>query len=243
MEDELKFSYDFHSWPRNLAGASTVFIGFRPMPDDTFEWQVAGTESFEKGETFKLIRQLVNRPGAKNARVRVDAYQTPSESDARESLISLLGRSQRPKLARGPDDLGEISFLDSVAAPTYACWVRGNMCLVVSNFGKDVVSVLDYAKRLDERLRRTPDSEESCLSLSPEISSVPIDGEVEISYALPWHLGDQGYLKFLAFGGRLSIKGKRLYLRGELPGDATILGFAVEPSQRSCRGLTVIAIR
>ncbi len=223
MENELKVRYGFDSWPKNAGGASTAFIGFRPVSEDTSKWHLTGTRSFEKGEAFKLIRQLFNRPGTKNARVQVDAYQTPSELDARESLLSILGRNQLPKLARGPEDLGEISFIDSCVAPTYVCWVRGNMCLIVSSFGEDIVPVLDCARGLDERLRRNPDSEELCLSLHAEVSPAPIDSQVEISYALPWQLGDQGYLKFLAFGGYLSVKGKRLYLRGESPGDAAIL--------------------
>jgi hypothetical protein len=58
---------------------------------------------------------------------------------------------------------------------------------------------------------------------------------------LPWSLGPEGYFKFFATGGTLTLRETAVVLRGTRPGEARVDAFAVEPGREPHTGsLTLI---
>lgn len=242
MQDEIKTRYEFSSWgQKRPGGPSTIFVAFSPAKEDCFGWELCMTCSEKCGEDSRLSRTIWNSPESPDSRVLIDVYVGPSDASARDCLVNILARNHLRIVPTGPDNLGDKSFVYPEVAPRYLCWVRDNLCIVTSSFGKEAVEVIEVAARLDARLVDSYEEADHCLELSVE-NPIAVGSESRIRYSLPWQVEDSSFARFVASGAELFLKGESVCLRATTSGEARIAGFASRPGQSPCRGATVIAI-
>ncbi|MGZ5433600.1 MAG: hypothetical protein ACXW31_01595 [Thermoanaerobaculia bacterium] len=89
-------------------------------------------------------------------RIAFTVNEHRSVEDALNALADELEANQLADVPRGPEDLGEISFVHPPNAPPAVFFVRGNLTLAVYSFGREPVDVVPFARRVDAELRARP---------------------------------------------------------------------------------------
>jgi len=225
-----------------LDAQSTLFVAFNPTREDCFCWDLSMTCPHECGDEVRLSRTIWADPVVSDARVLVDVYITSSDKAAGDTLHDILGRNHLKVLPTGPDDLGHQSFVYPEREPYYICWMRNNLCIVTSSFGKKVVRVNELARRLDLRLSEPLEAVESCLEFYVEQSPILVGAEARIGYSLPWQIDESFYLKLVSSGAELFLKDESVHIRSTVSGVAQIAGFASQEGRSPCRGAALITI-
>ncbi|HHT9120662.1 MAG TPA: hypothetical protein ACFYD3_09020 [Candidatus Hypogeohydataceae bacterium YC41] len=246
MYEEIKEKYNFSSWgkKRKRPGReiSILLKNFIPWEEDCLGWKRASKELLTEADDRRIIRTVWDNPEDKNSRVLIDVYETFSRTHAQECLIQILANNQLELLPKGPDDLGEVSFVHPEGIPPAAFWLRGNLCLSVCSFGKKMVDVLSWTYKFDSRMMEKPKVERFILTLTPQSEQVNVEQEVGISFSLPWRLGEDGYYKFFAKGGELFFKEKELCFRAQKKGEAVIEAFALEAGREPYGGRLTLKV-
>jgi hypothetical protein len=83
-------------------------------------------------------------------RLALTVTEHASVADALNALADDMEANQLAELPRGPEDIGEISFVHPEPAPPAVFFVRGNLTIGVFSFGKEQIDVLPFAKRVDD---------------------------------------------------------------------------------------------
>ena len=89
-------------------------------------------------------------------RIALTVNEHRSVQDALSALADELEANQLAEVPRGPEELGEISFVHPSNAPPAAFFVRGNLTLGVYSFGREPVEVVPFARRVDAELLARP---------------------------------------------------------------------------------------
>lgn len=182
-----------------LAGPKTaglLVIGFKawavPEPPGA---ELALREQLAPGST-RAVWNVSHRP---EARVAVTATEHASARDALKALAQELEGNQLVTLPRGPEGIGEISFVHPKEAPPAIFFVTGNLTLGVFSFGRELVDVLPAARAIDTDLREKP---QAAREGGIEVSFLRDDARVK-----PIWEGPDGYLKVIAPSSDLRKEG------------------------------------
>ena len=87
-------------------------------------------------------------------RIGLTVTEHASTAAALNALADDLEANQLAELPRGPEDLGEISFVHPPPAPPAVFFVRGTLTLAVYSFGREHVDVLSFARSVDDDVRQ-----------------------------------------------------------------------------------------
>lgn len=199
----------------NPKNAGLLFIGFKawaaPRPD--------GASPERQQLSARRSRAVWD---LQQGRVALTASEYPSLTDALRGLGVELEHNQLREVPRGPEDLGEISFVHPREAPPAAFFVRGNLALAVHSFGREPVDVLPFARQLDADLQSPPrDARE---------------GGIELAYddrgfrAVPKWRGPDAYVKVMSPSATLSLDGDLVRIGGAR-GEFTV--YSLEPGRET----------
>ncbi|HEV7241870.1 MAG TPA: hypothetical protein VGQ36_21745 [Thermoanaerobaculia bacterium] len=146
-------------------------------------------------------------------------------SSLREALTGLgveLEYNQLLEVPRGPEDLGEISFVHPREAPPAAFFVRGNLLLAVHSFGRESVDVLPFARQLDADLQSRPSEARD--------GGIDLDVDDRGFRAVPKWRGADGYLKVFAPGAELYLEGDAVRVSA---GPEEVVVYSLEPGRET----------
>ncbi len=160
-------------------------------------------------------------------RLALTATEHTSIRDALQALADELEANQLAEVPRGPEDLGEISFVHPPIAPPAVFFVRGNLTLAVYSFGRERVDVLPFARRLDADLRARPEAARD--------GGLDVTLDNNILRAQPKWRGPDGYLKVIAPGASLRKEGEGIAVEGDASAAEV---FYIEPGRETYMGRT-----
>lgn len=198
--------------------AGLLVIGFKAwaLPGDP-QSELALREQLAPGST----RAVWNLRKGPDARIAVTATEHASVRDALKALAQELEGNQLATLPRGPEGIGEISFVHPQEAPPAIFFVTGNLTIGVFSFGREVVDVLPAARAMDANLREQPSS-----AREGGIDVFVVEREVHVK---PKWEGPDGYLKVIAPSSDLRKAGDTI--TGIADGDANV--YYIEPGRET----------
>jgi hypothetical protein len=198
--------------------AGLLVIGFKAwaVPGQP-EAELALREQLAPGST----RAVWNLRKSPDARIAVTATEHASVRDALRALAQELEGNQLATLPRGPEGIGEISFVHPQEAPPAIFFVTGNLTVGVFSFGREFVDVLPAARTVDADLREKPRS-------AREGGIEVYFGERDVRVKPQWE-GRDGYLKVIAPSSDLRREGDTI--TGIAEGDAHV--YYVEPGRET----------
>jgi hypothetical protein len=198
--------------------AGLLVIGFKA-------WAVPGASEAELALSEQLApgssRAVWNLRQSPDARIAVTATEHASVRDALKALAQELEGNQLATLPRGPEEIGEISFVHPPEAPPAIFFVTGNLTIGVFSFGRELVDVLPAARTIDADLREKPQS-----AREGGIDVFFVEREVHVK---PKWEGRDGYLKVIAPSSDLRKEGDTI--TGIAEGDAHV--YYVEPGRET----------
>lgn len=155
-------------------------------------------------------------------RIALTVSEYPSVREALQGLSTELEYNQLRDVPRGPEDLGEISFVHPPQAPPAVFFVRGNLLLAVHSFGRQPVAVLPFAQQLDAELASRPgDAREGGLDVTFDRGAL---------HAAPKWRGADGYLKVFAPGATLRVVDDGVIIEG---GPEDVVVYSLEPGRET----------
>lgn len=215
-EETMKTIEPMIARPKN---AGLLTIGFKA-------WAVPQEPDSELAMREQLApnssRAVWNLRRDEGARLAVTATEHASVRDALRALAEELENNQLATLPRGPEGIGEVSFVHPPQAPPAIFFVTGNLTVGVFSFGREPVDVLPFAKRVDADLQAKPrEAREGALDVTAE------QGRLR---AKPRWSGPDGYLKVVAPGAELRKEGDAF-----AGADAGAEVFYIEPGRETYR--------
>lgn len=199
----------------NPKNAGLLFLGFKAWAAAQPEGAIASRQQLSAHRS-RAVWDL------QQGRVAVTASEYPSLRDALNGLAVELEYNQLRDVPRGPEDLGEISFVHPREAPPAAFFVRGNLVVSVHSFGREHADVLPFARQLDADLQAQPRETR--------------EGGIDVTYdqrtlsAKPKWRGEDGYLKVVAPGASLRIEDDSVIVEGARE---DIVVYSVEPGRET----------
>lgn len=214
-EDSMKAIGPVLDHPRE---AGLLLIGFKAWSGPQPEGQAAVREHLGKTSSRAVWDQ-------QRGRIALTATEHASTRDALEALADELEANQLADVPRGPDDLGEMSFVHPPPAPPAVFFVRGNLTLAVYSIGREPIDVISFARRVDAALLARPEgAREDGIDMTHE------NGRLR---ATPKWRGADGYLKVIAPGGAPRKEGDQIVVT-ECPDGVEV--FYVEPGRETYSG-------
>jgi len=198
--------------------AGLLVIGFKA-------WAVPGEPESELALREQLTpastRAVWNLRMSPDARLAITATEHASARDALRALAQELEGNQLATLPRGPEDIGEISFVHPQEAPPAIFFVTGNLTIGVFSFGREFVDVLPAARTMDTDLREKPQwAREGGINV--------FFAERDVRVKPKWE-GRDGYLKVIAPSADLRKEGDTI--TGIAEHDAYV--YYVEPGRET----------
>lgn len=227
MIERTKEKYGFADWPKSRRGEGTALLmGFSPWREDFPLWLLSFKESRALKNGRRLLRTVFDHQTDKEVRLLIVRYENANLEHASENLIQVLANNQVGRLTRGPDDLGDVSFMHPTGSPSAVFMSRDNVCLCFTSFGKCEVDVVPFAYLLDSRITDKPVMANT-RQLEQSRSRVSSGMESMIATSLRLKT-EEGYFKFFADSGSLFFEGDQVYIRAEGTGEVGVEVFAIE---------------
>ena len=237
-----KDQYGFSAWSKNAASeVSVVVMNYVPWAEDCLNWPCSFRDDVSLPEQTRLVQTVWDDPDDRDIRILIHAFETSTLDMALECLVHELSSYTVAGVTQGPDDLGDICFVQPTGERPTVFFVRGNLCLRVSNFGRKAVDVIDWARRLDARILDRPSIAQSIVEMKPERELGSVDHSVGVDVFLRWRLGETGYFKFFSTGGVMSIRHGRPFF-APTQRETLIEAFAVESEREPYGGKLVIGL-
>lgn len=215
---------------------SEFFLGFSPWREDCQNWKRSVREHSAGALPGPLLRTVWDDPENRNARVLVDVVELSSANQAMEALAESIKWNQLAKLPEGPSDLGFASFVHPTGVPPAAFFVQGNVLLSIVSYASQPVDVAPWAYRIAHRLLDRPQVGKDVIRLESDRTVVRIGEPFPMRYALPWRLGDDGFVKIFASGATLTREAGWLDGAATRRGEVVFEVFAVEPGREASVG-------
>jgi hypothetical protein len=175
-------------------------------------------------------------PVDSDSRVLMEVRESASAASARKCLLDVLASNSLSRLPDGPRAVGDVCFIHPEGAAPSIFWVTANLCLSVVSLGLNPVRVVDWGRRLHERIVEKPQVRGLELDLIPVERRMRLDEEQSVRLAPTRALGDEGYTKFFASGGELRLVGEGIGLRATRKGRIVVEAFEIVPGQPPAAG-------
>ena len=227
-DDEIRKKYGIDDLLSRIpADRGEFYSGFVPWPEDLDGWKVSTFETEPEANGRSQLRTIWDNTSDRDSRILIDVAVCSSAADAVEALATQLSYNQLDRLLNGPDDLGLVSFVHPDPAPPAIFFVRGNLSILVSSFGRKAVPIQEIARRQSVRLAERPRTELG-LSLAADSSRGKPGQDIGLSFSAPFQPGANAYWKFFVTGGTAARQRGRLLLRAAAPGRLRVEAFLVE---------------
>lgn len=240
MYETVKKLYQYDSWPRP-SDRSILLENFSLWPEALSDWMLTSLHVIIQSPISYLIRAVADHKSDKDSRLLIDVYVNPDLCNAYEDLLQLLAGDQLGLVPRGPDDLGNISFIHPEGLSPATYFVRGNICIAIINFGRKIIATIDLAYGIDRFISSKPAASRLVEAQVLTFTQSGPDDLFKITHTLP-PLSKAGYYKFFSTGGELLFKGEELYFRAQQAGEAVIEAFALEPGQEAYAERLVLTV-
>jgi hypothetical protein len=228
-DDETRKKYGIDELLDHIpADRAEFFSGFVPWPEDLDGWRVSTFETEPEVNGRSHLRTIWDNTSDRDSRILIDVTVCSSAEDAVEALATQLSYNQLDRLPNGPADLGLISFVHPDPAPPAIFFVRGNLSILVTSFGRKAVPIQEIARRQSARLAERPRAAQSGLVLAADSPAGKAGQDIGLSFSAPFQPGANGYWKFFVTGGTAARRQGRLLLRPSSPGRLRVEAFLVE---------------
>ena len=175
--------------------AGLLLIDFPAWAVPSVEGQELALRERLRTDYTRAVWDLGENP---NTRLAVTINECASLLDALEGIVVILEGNQLADVPRGPDDIGEISFVHPKGAPPAIFFVTANLVVSVFSFARQPVEVIPFARVIDAALRsRPPDAHDEGIIVKPVERGL---------IATPKWPGPNGYLKVIAPGSDLRLE-------------------------------------
>jgi len=201
--------------------------GFDPWREDCANWRRQEHRALREHRNRLLRRSVWSPAGDPNRCVLVEVRETGSATDAADALLDGLAENEHKRLPDGPNDVGDVCFIHPAGETPAVFWATGNLCLSVVSIGREPVSVLDWARRLDARVRKRPDGPKRDLKVSLPSENLSVGDDVALTVRIPSDPGVGAFLQIFAAGGDLRIEGGEIRVRASGDGPLAVDAYVV----------------
>lgn len=224
----LKRLHSYETWvDRSPLPESLHILGFFLTSDDMPGWQRNRRELFES-EQVRRTQSIWSRREHVDELLRVDLLECPSRTAAHELLLDTIGEFQSAAVSRQEVGLGDVAFGNGEFALVFA---RGNLVVMFRNAGRELVSVVDDARHLDEQLTSRPTAGHgvtpSIIRFELSVREAKVGEPVTIEMEAADPLGRPVWFKVFAAGGQLHAEGGGLIYEPNVSGSHRLTAFAV----------------
>ena len=190
---------------------------FDPWPKDCANWRREEHRALREHGSRLLRRSVWSPSGDPNRCVLIEVRETPSTADAADALLDVLAENEHKRLPDGPSDVGDVCFTHPAEETPAVFWTVGNLCLSVVSIGCEPVPALDWARRLDARVRKRPNAPKRDLKVSLPRKDLSVGEVTPLTVELPQNPGDGAFLQVFAEGADLLIEGGQILVRASGP--------------------------
>lgn len=219
----LKPFYEYEAWAEPELKGGLLLINKYFMNGNEFaDWRVERIRYIETRGSSPFLESFWSSRKSGSAVIRLDAYQCPSQRDARDYLMELLCQFQIPDMTRQKDaELGNVAFasplLDTVL------FAIANLVFLVNNIGEEVVPVTDVAAQLHGKLTSVPAVPGAPMQrFRFNVSEAFVGDKVILEEEAPDPLERQRLHKFLSETGVMFLQEGRLVYQPIVPGLQTL---------------------
>ena len=210
-QDETQLFRRFIAWPEDLGQ----------------DWRRSTREAFAEAPDRKVHRTVWDSPRGATVRILVDVVECASAEDALGALIDRLEWNELASVANGPPDLGVARFAHPDKVPPALFFARANLCCSVVSFAREFADVFPVARRIDDRIA-APTPELSNGRTTLDVVQRPAGpGLVSLTLAAPFPITEDGYERYSAEGGTLSIRDDRVVV-APTAAEAQVSAFIIE---------------
>ncbi|MCL4850859.1 MAG: hypothetical protein KJZ78_05690 [Bryobacteraceae bacterium] len=244
------------------AGSATLWTWVRPRDGGVSALQVqrVPTAGRSSGPGPKAALQTTSPPylaltetlwhpsaGPNSALMSVWIYECSSRTAAHQLLLQSLAQFQLPGMVRTEETaVGDVAFaLPSGALMLFA---RGNLVVLVRNAGRQVVPVMEHARRLDEQLISKPEAVKAEAAPQPrKVMFAPVEARVKTPVPVLLAATEQDLLqlhtpterlvmyKVFARGGELSETNGQLVYTPAAKGQQEVNVFTIDEDRVATR--------
>lgn len=167
--------------------------------------------------------------------IKIDTVESISWHRAHETLLTLLGEYQGPRLLEATSrkiELGDVAFVGFGETVQPGVFARANMAVRIHNVGNRDISVVDIAKKIDELFVSRPRL--SGRGVIPEIELFSSERKVaKVNRVITLNIKAKDPLdrplwyKFMTDQGELFVRDEKVCFSSKIPGHQEISFFAV----------------
>lgn len=230
-----RHSYD--DWAVPPAEGEHLFVWKLFLSGDELSGLTAERLARSETPTAGRVRSLWRGTPERDVLVGLDVLECASADESRAQLLRLLGDVESMALERHDrPPAGDVAF---GIGETLLMYALGNLVVVARNAGRDVVSVVDHARELDEFIsdrpadRGTPNAAPRLAYLDVPTERMRVSQPAPLAFEAEDPQGEGVWFKIFSSGGQVRLIDGRPSYDPRLPGERHIEVCAVGPGRRS----------
>lgn len=208
---------------------SVIFKDFFPDPSAFGDWQMGFRHSYIDGSR-RLERAVLDDPEDLDRRVLIDICETQSFAQAKNVVEMMLKNNTQPsRYFRWGRDGSFITVTDDTAPTFSRLEIAGNLALHITSFGRSDVDVSTITDSINTRLEVDFSNSHSFEPIKIPKPLPYSRRKLRLKFSATPSLPKGGFVKFIATGGELRLKGPDLLIYTHKTGEAEIHARIIGP--------------
>lgn len=235
-KEKVSRQHDLEKWAEQTGQGKFILIWkFFMAGNEIAGWELVKVAVRDYNDRRSVI-YMWRKPDSDAERlIRIDIVECGSWRKSHETLLKHLVECQAPQLPEATSkkiEIGDIAFIGFGETVQSAVFARANMVVSIHSVGKQDVSIIDTARRVDELFVSKPRLSEK--GVIPEIEAfvsergvIKRDEMIALDIRAKDPLDRPLWYRFEVDQGELSVKDGKVYFSSKAPGRPEISLFAV----------------
>jgi hypothetical protein len=228
--DSLKRRFAYDDWAeRSSLEESLLVWRFFISESMLTGWRISRSQQFAPGPVTRTEMIWKRASSDTDELLRLDIFECVSLAAAHEQLLQAVAEFQSGAITRMQSGIGDVAFGNGEFTQLFA---RANLVIMLRNAGRQLVSVTEATRLLDDELKSRPEAKPGLVA--PSIATfqlreqeAKVGSRVQIRLEATDPLGRPVWFKLFASRGRLSLEDDRPTYQPDAAGSHQLTAFAV----------------
>jgi len=250
-KERMVRQYDLEKWAEQTDVGKYILIWkFFMGGNEITGWDLVKAVVHDNDDRRSVIYMWRKGDSDAEELIRIDIEECISWRKSHEALLKHLVERQAPQLPEATSrkiEIGDIAFIGFGKNVQSAMFARANMVVRIHSVGKQDVSIIDTARKVDELFVSKPRLSEK--GVIPEIEAfvsergvIKRDEIIALDIKAKDPLDRPLWYRFEVDQGELSIKDEKVYFSSKAPGQPEISLFAVNENCFVARAILRIKV-